>query len=253
MPTPHRAGLRNLAPSRPILPHLAPSRARCTGCFGRSTRWRGRRGKPPTVRAERPRRPTGRWPTRWSAPTRSSTSFPWSASSRRIRRPPPRSAETSRGLPWTALGTAGRYLALARLTETHHFRPFFFSFCPPPAQRCLSEGRVSWTLRGSVGVACTLLRCWYLVVGRWREETPAGTLGSHSRAGCGVRAPGGALRGGSPFSHLRTLRAVREDSHTNLVHGDFSLVAFRVEVCVDHRGAQATRTATGTHTAHSVG
>ena len=157
MPTPHRAGLRNLAPSRPILPHLAPSRARCTGCFGRSTRWRGRRGKPPTVRAERPRRPTGRWPTRWSAPTRSSTSFPWSASSRRIRRPPPRSAETSRGLPWTALGTAGRYLALARLTETHHFRPFFFSFCPPPPPRgvCL-EGGVVGGCGGRLGVVVLL-------------------------------------------------------------------------------------------------
>ena len=89
MPTPYHASLR---PSRAISRHLAPSRARCTGCFGRSTRWRGRRGKPPTARAERPRRPTGRWPTRWSAPTRSSTSSPWSASSRRIRRPLPRSA-----------------------------------------------------------------------------------------------------------------------------------------------------------------
>ena len=89
MPTPYHASLR---PSRAISRHLAPSRARCTGCSGRSTRWRGRRGKPPTARAERPRRPTGRWPTRWSAPTRSSTSSPWSASSRRIRRLLPRSA-----------------------------------------------------------------------------------------------------------------------------------------------------------------
>ena len=221
MPTPHHAGLRHLSPSRAISRHLAPSRGRCTGCFGRSTRWRGRRGKPRTARAERPRRPTGRWPTRWSAPTRSSTSSPWSASSRRIRRPLPRSARphdvTShepRGPPvWRCFSPLIEFLVDCSFLWSTHGMAMGLQW----VERETAVDRRPDHVRATPRAARTARYVW----ARGRGDLRSLFRGAHVRST--VPCAGHALHDGSAHTHVKGLYTRLSHVTTCVAHFESSI------------------------------